>query len=226
VQGTAVKDDVQKVARQKGYGVFRACYEEGLRRNQQLGGRVAVELTLNADGTVQNARKASATIGDESVALCVTREASKLTLPSATEQTAPSTVTMNVTLAVGDAPVPVQRAVPHADKIRETLRTKLPQVEACYQKGLDKKRDLGGRLALKLKVKPNGDVAEVGEWETRFADIDVTRCVLAVFRSVKLQRLGGRADHLMVYPLHFEATPKPTAERKAVPTEQVAVKPE
>jgi hypothetical protein len=51
-------------------------------------------------------------------------------------------------------------------------------------------------------------VHEVAEAGTHFRDVDVTRCVLGVYRAASLPALGapGR-DAAFVYALHFEAAP-------------------
>lgn len=213
VQGAATQADVQRIARAKGYGTVRACYEEGLRRNQQLAGRVAVELTLQSDGTVQNAHKTSTTLSDDNVALCVAREIGRLHLadapksPSAdAKDLTSSTVTMNVSLAVGDEQVAVQRPAPHADKLRDVLRGKLANVEACYKTGLERRRDIGGRLNVRVRATKAGEIVETGEWESRFPDVEVTRCVLSAVKAAKLPRLGR--ETVFIYPIHLESTPK------------------
>src|SRR5579883_2678530 len=148
--------DVQKLARAKGYTPFRHCYEEGLRRNQHLGGKVSVELVIAADGSVSSAKKTASTLSDESVNQCVVREATHLGLSKPDSGT--PTVAMVVTLSPGDEPVPVPHAAPHADKLRDALRTKWSGVEVCYKQGLERHRDLGGRIELKFKVSSKGDI--------------------------------------------------------------------
>ncbi len=201
--------DVQKLARAKGYTPFRHCYEEGLRRNQKLGGKVSIDLVLAADGTVSIAKKNSSTVGDASVDQCVVREASHLTF--ARPDSGTPTVAMVVTLAVGDEPVPVPHAAPHADKLRDALRARWSGVEVCYKQGLDKKRDLGGRIEVRFKVKPSGDLVEVTEGDAHLSDADVNKCVVGVFKGAKLPKVGGKHETSFVYAIHLEAIPVATA---------------
>ena len=200
--------DVQRLARAKGYTPFRHCYEEGLRRDQKLGGKVSMDLVLAADGTVSMAKKTASTVGDASVDQCVVREASHLAL--ARPDSGTPTVAMVVTLAVGDEPVPVPHAAPHADKLRDALRARWSGVEVCYKQGLDKKRDLGGRIEVRFKVKPTGDIVEVGEGDTHFSDADVSKCVVGVFKGAKLPKVGGKHETSFVYAIHLEAIPVAT----------------
>jgi hypothetical protein len=202
--------EVQKVARAKGYNPFRHCYEEGLRRNQHLSGKVTMDFTLGADGAVMGAHKTASTLSDESVNQCVVREASHLVL--AKPDAANPAVTMSVTLSPGDEPVPVPHAAPHADKLRDSLRAKWSGVEVCYKLGLDRHADLGGRMEIKFKAKANGEIVEAAEGETKFSDVEVTKCVLGVYRTAKLPKIGGKKDTTFVYALHLEAIPRATTK--------------
>jgi hypothetical protein len=47
------------------------CYEDGLRHNPRLGGRVVISWTIIRDGAVRNARIVSSTLPDRWVASCV-----------------------------------------------------------------------------------------------------------------------------------------------------------
>lgn len=198
--------DVQKLARAKGYTPFRHCYEEGLRRNQKLGGKLSMELVLGADGSVTSAKKTASTVGDVSVDACVVREALHLSL--ARPDSGTPSIAMVVTLSPGDEPVPVPHAAPHADKLREALRGRWSGVEVCYQKGLEKKRDLGGRLEVKFKVKPNGEIVDVAEGDTHFGDADVSKCVVGVMKGAKFSKLGTKHEATFVYAIHLEAIPQ------------------
>jgi hypothetical protein len=207
ISGDLSQVEVQRLARANGYWPFRHCYEEGLQRDQQLAGRVAMDLVLAADGTVTSAQRMSNTLADESVSLCVVREAAHLAAlgPSAGADAGARTVSMQVALAAGDAPVPVPRPAPHAEDLREALRAKWSQVEKCYAQGLERHRDLGGRLSVRFKLHASGEIEEAREGDTRFADVDVTRCILGVYRATKLPRVGHSVE--IVYAMHFESKP-------------------
>jgi hypothetical protein len=201
----ASQADVQRIARSKGYNPFRSCYEEGLRRDQKLGGKISVDFTLGANGEVVGAKKTAATLGDDSVVQCVVREAGRLEL--AHPESGTPAITMVVTLSPGDDPIPVPRAAPHAEHLREALRTRWSGVEVCYKDGLAKHTDLGGRLEVKLRVSPHGDVLEAGEGATRFGDAAVTKCVVDVIKDAKLPKLGTKHETSFVYALHVESAP-------------------
>jgi hypothetical protein len=201
----ASQADVQRLARAKGYNPFRSCFEEGLRRDQKLGGKITVDFTLGANGEVLGAKKTAATLGDDSVVECVVREAGRLEL--AHPESGTPAITMVVTLSPGDDPIPVPRAAPHADRLRDALRTRWSGVEVCYKDGLTRHADLGGRLEVKLRVSPRGDVLEAGEGATRFGDPAVTKCVVGLMKEAKLPKLGTKHETSFVYALHVESAP-------------------
>jgi hypothetical protein len=204
--GGASAADLQRTARNVGYWPFRHCYEEGLRRDQHMGGKVSLDLGVSPGGGVDAATVAGATLHDESVVLCVAREAQHLTLAPGESA---ATAKLSVTLATGDEPVPVPHPIPHAEDLRDALRASWPAVQQCYAGELGKHPDAGGRLELKFHVRSGGAIAEVSEGDSRFGDVDLTRCVLGVYRSAKLASAGrGTHEGSFVYAIHLEARPE------------------
>jgi hypothetical protein len=113
---------------------------------------------------------------------------------------------MAVTLSTGDEPVPEPRPAPHAKELREALRVSWPAVEKCYAGELPKHPDAGGRLELRIRTRSDGQVVEVAEGETRFAEVDVTRCILGIYRTASLPAVhGGPHESTFVYAMHLEA---------------------
>jgi hypothetical protein len=203
---------VQRTARARGWGLIRGCYAEGLRRNQRLAGHFAFDFAVAADGTASVADRKPTTFGDENVAACVERELAHLSLFR--PENANAAVGFQVTLSPGDDAIPVPRAARNADKLREDLRSRWSGVEVCYRDGLEHRADLGGRLELRLRVRPTGEVADVAEGDTHFADPDVARCIVELYQNTHFHRLGGRQDESFVYALHLE-TLAPMAARDA-----------
>jgi hypothetical protein len=211
--GGASADDLQRDARNVGYWPFRHCYEEGLRRDQHIGGKVSLDVAVGPGGAMQSANITGASLHDESVVLCVAREAAHLSLGGGE---AAGTAKLGITLSTGDEPVPVPHAVVHADDLREALHASWPAVKQCYAGALAKHPDAGGRMELRFHVKPGGEIAEVAENDTRFGDVEVTRCVLGVYRTAKLSSVGhGSHDTSFVYALHFESRPEAPASLAA-----------
>jgi hypothetical protein len=197
--------DLQRTARNLGYWPFRRCYEEGLRRDQRLTGKVSLDLALGADGAVEAAAVVAATAADESVVLCVAREARQLPLGAYGSE---ARARLDVTLWRGDEPVPVSPAVPHAAELRETLRARWPEAARCYASALARQPDAGGRIDLRFRVGPEGDVLDViEEGDDRFGDAEATACVLAAYRGARLTPPADSRSQegRFTYSLHFEA---------------------
>ena len=204
--GGASAAELQRTGRNVAYWPVRHCYEEGLRRDQHMGGKVDLDLAVAPGGAVDRASITGATLHDESVVLCVAREAAHLALSPGESATSAK---MELTLSTGDEPVPVPHAMPHADDLREALRASWPAVKQCYAGELAKHADTGGRIELRFHVRPGGEVAEVAEGDTRFGDVEVTRCVLGVYRGAKLPGVAhGSHEASFVYALHLEARPE------------------
>jgi beta-lactamase regulating signal transducer with metallopeptidase domain len=71
---------IQAVVRQS-FGAFRACYENGLKRNPKLQGTVTVRFAIEPDGHVQDAADDGSTLPDAEVVQCVVKGFSALTFP-------------------------------------------------------------------------------------------------------------------------------------------------
>ena len=79
VSGRLPPEVVQRIVRQN-FGRFRRCYENGLRNNPNLQGRVTVRFVINRDGRVSNVG-GGGDIPDRGVVSCVTRAFSDLSFP-------------------------------------------------------------------------------------------------------------------------------------------------
>jgi hypothetical protein len=207
-QSGAVAVELQRAARSAGYWPFRRCYEEGLRRDPGLAGKVSLDLAVSPSGVVERANVTAGTLRDESVLLCVGREALHLGLAA---QESVSGAKMDVALRTGDAKVPAPAPVAHADELREALRASWPAVEQCYVAELATHPDVGGRLELRFRARSSGEIVEVAEdSETRFADVGVTRCVLGVYRAARLPAacVCSARETSFRYAMHLEARPQ------------------
>ncbi len=80
VTGSLPPEVVQRIVRQN-YGRFRLCYENGLRNNPNLQGRVSVRFVIGRDGSVSNVGNAGSDLPDASVVACVVRSYQGLTFP-------------------------------------------------------------------------------------------------------------------------------------------------
>jgi hypothetical protein len=80
VNGRLPPEVIQRIVRQD-YGKFRVCYEDGLRRNRDLEGRVTTRFTIGREGRVEKVSLASATLPDSAAVQCVLDEYKKLNFP-------------------------------------------------------------------------------------------------------------------------------------------------
>jgi hypothetical protein len=81
VSGRLPPEAVQRIVRQS-FGRFRLCYEDGLRSDPQLEGRVSVKFVIDRQGGVSMAADAGSDLHDESVVSCVVRGFQALSFPA------------------------------------------------------------------------------------------------------------------------------------------------
>jgi hypothetical protein len=79
VSGRLPPEVIQRIVRQN-FGRFRLCYENGLRNNPNLQGRVSVRFVITRQGTVSNV-SGGGDLPDGGVVSCVTRAFYGLTFP-------------------------------------------------------------------------------------------------------------------------------------------------
>lgn len=84
VGGRLAPEVIQRVVRQN-FGRFRLCYEQGMRTNPSLEGRVAVKFVIDRRGEVSLASDAGSTLPDQGVISCVVRAFTNLSFPEPKE---------------------------------------------------------------------------------------------------------------------------------------------
>jgi hypothetical protein len=80
VSGRLPAEVIQRIVRQN-FGRFRLCYENGLRNNPNLMGRVTVRFVIGRDGAVTNVSNGGSDLPDGSVVSCIARAFHGLTFP-------------------------------------------------------------------------------------------------------------------------------------------------
>ncbi len=80
VNGRLPPEVIQRIVRQN-FGRFRLCYENGLRQNPNLQGRVAVKFVIDRSGAVSTASDGGSDLPDASVVSCVVRGFGNLSFP-------------------------------------------------------------------------------------------------------------------------------------------------
>ncbi len=80
VSGRLPSDVIQRIVRQN-FGRFRMCYEQGLRTNPALSGRVAVRFAIDRQGHVASVGNSGSDLPDSKVVSCVVSSFSGLSFP-------------------------------------------------------------------------------------------------------------------------------------------------
>lgn len=80
VSGRIPPEVIQRIVRQN-FGRFRLCYENGLRNNPNLQGRVAVRFIIGRDGAVSSVANGGSDLPDSAVVGCVVRSFYGLSFP-------------------------------------------------------------------------------------------------------------------------------------------------
>jgi FHA domain len=80
VNGRLPPEVIQRIVRQN-FGRFRLCYENGLRTNPNLQGRVAVKFVIDRAGAVSTASDGGSDLPDQGVVGCVVRGFQNLSFP-------------------------------------------------------------------------------------------------------------------------------------------------
>jgi hypothetical protein len=80
VSGRLPPEVIQRIVRQN-FGQFRLCYENGLRNNPNLQGRVSVRFIIDRSGAVSSVGNSGSDLPDSSVVSCVVRSFSGLSFP-------------------------------------------------------------------------------------------------------------------------------------------------
>jgi hypothetical protein len=80
VSGRMPQEVIQRIVRQN-FGRFRLCYENGLRLNPNLQGRVAVRFVIGRDGAVSNVGNGGSDLPDSGVVRCVVKQFINLEFP-------------------------------------------------------------------------------------------------------------------------------------------------
>jgi hypothetical protein len=80
VSGRLPPEVIQRIVRQN-FGRFRMCYENGLKSNPNLTGRVSVSFVIGVDGSVSSVGNGGSDLPDSGVVSCVVRSFGGLSFP-------------------------------------------------------------------------------------------------------------------------------------------------
>lgn len=117
VSGQLPPEVVQRIVRQN-FGRFRLCYENGLRNNPNLQGKISARFVIGRDGAVSNVAGAGTDVPDSAVVSCVLSSFYGLTFPQ--PDSGIVTVVYPITFEPGAVP-PAPAAAPAAADINVNI---------------------------------------------------------------------------------------------------------
>ncbi len=91
------------------------------------------------------------------------------------------------------------------DDVRMVVRTKLPEVRACFELGLAEQPTLEGRVALRFTIDAMGRVREPSVAADELGLAPVTECLLDSLATWQFPLPRDGRELTIVYPFHFTA---------------------
>lgn len=179
-----------RIARSSGYWPLRACFEAAQRATPRAERAAKVRLTLSAFGKVLAARSMGKSAEPEYARCVLGRVRSLDFAPGFTRKL---DVDISVKQWPGHAPVPPRapdalfRLAPEA---RASLEGLSPLLMSCYERGLASDAKLWGRIALRLKLTPDGAVQDATPVETQFPNAGVSECARQAVVNARIPSAG------------------------------------
>ncbi|MGD0524679.1 MAG: AgmX/PglI C-terminal domain-containing protein [Polyangiaceae bacterium] len=96
------------------------------------------------------------------------------------------------------------------EDVAKPLVDATPAMNECYKKGLDRKPDLEGKLAIKMRVDPSGKVTNVSPADETLPDRETAMCILQVVRSMEFPKNAGPLVSIFL-PLELTTSALPTS---------------
>jgi Ca-activated chloride channel family protein len=90
--------------------------------------------------------------------------------------------------------------------IGRAIRRNLARVRYCYEKELTKDPALAGKVAVRFRIGPEGDVLDAQIAESTLGNAAVEECILRVMRTLKLPKPHGGGTVIVTYPFVFSST--------------------
>jgi hypothetical protein len=211
VNGRLPPEVIERIVRQN-FGRFRLCYENGLRSNPNLQGRVAVRFVIDHTGAVDRTQDGGSDLPDAGVLACVLRGFGNLSFPA--PESGAVTVVYPILFSPGEAsheqaappapepPAKPAPAEPYAGKLRDVMEL-LARKDVKGARGMaqawhdDDPGDILGLVAL-------GETLEASHEDNRAAraygsliDLFPARADMRRFAGSRLERVkGGGAEAL------------------------------
>ena len=107
-----------------------------------------------------------------------------------------------------------------AEDVARAVVDATPAMNDCYRKGLERKPDLEGKLAVKMKITPDGKVSGLAPADQTLPDKDTAMCIIQVLKGMEFPKNPGPLVSLFL-PLELTTSalpgPPPGAPGTLVP---------
>jgi TonB family protein len=90
------------------------------------------------------------------------------------------------------------------DVIGRVIRLHFSQVKFCYERELQSKPELAGKVSVRFVIDANGAVSEAAVAESTLEDANVEACVLAAIRHWKFPAPSGGGTAVVTHPWYFK----------------------
>ena len=98
---------------------------------------------------------------------------------------------------------PQVNGVLSTEELAKAMVEVIPQMNDCYKRGIEKKADLEGKLAVKVKIEPNGKVGSVAPVDVQVPDRETAECIMQALKGMKV---GGTIGPLVTVLIPLELT--------------------
>jgi hypothetical protein len=96
-----------------------------------------------------------------------------------------------------------------AEDLAKAVVDVTPAMNECYKKGLEKKPDLEGKLAVKMKVDPSGKVTSAVPADQTLPDPGTAMCIIQAMKGMELPKNPGPLVSIFI-PLELTTQALPT----------------
>lgn len=190
---------------------IKGCYDQGLQRNPNLGGRALLKIVIGGGGKVQEAAMLQG-LSDDLFNQCAVNIARTLVFPKPYKDKA---VTLNHPMAF--TPPQGNKIVGRLSKsqIESAFTQARFGFQSCYENRLKAKPNLAGTIVVAMTVDASGAASDMRITSDEPNDIDLSRCILKRAESLRFPAPEFGGDVQVSYPLRFEVPQKSQSKKNA-----------
>lgn len=209
IMGSLDKETIRRVIRRHRNEV-RYCYEKQLNRDPKLQGKVRITAEIGPNGKVKTSAIADSTLKNEQVEKCLTTKVKRWVFPApkgggVVKFTYPFMFLPAKTKAKARArlgTLAVTGGLPLKDVAR-VVKARARGVQYCYEKALNRRPDLSGKLKVRVEIAADGRVTAATVTSDTVADTKVTGCVARQMRRWRFPKADDGKPTVAEVPLTF-----------------------